>query len=141
MKKTNATSLILAMLLLSSPSMKAATPVLETPADLRGIYVYTNDISQLTVASAAQLTSAMAVGGVDGVNLVFGWDSIEPRSGIYQWDLSNGQSWSSGITYVRGDEVSFNSKIYVSLNDGNLGHSPVPGQGNWLSTNTYALGD
>jgi hypothetical protein len=141
MKKTITASLIFAMLLLSSPSMKAALPVPETPADLRGIYVYTNDISQLTAASAGQLTSSLAVSGVDGVNLVFGWNSIEPEPGVYQWDPGNGVAWSSTTTYERGDEVCLGSKIYVSLNDGNLGHSPVPGMGNWLSGTTYNPGD
>jgi hypothetical protein len=144
MKGTIATVIILAMLVLDSSFISAApsaAPAINSPVDLRGIYIYTNDISQLTVASAGQLTSALGVDGVDGVNLVFGWDSIEPRSGIYQWDASNGLSWSSATTYVRGDEVSSGPEIYVSLNDGNLGHSPVPGKGNWQSTNTYLLGD
>jgi len=145
MKKTIATVITFAMLILGSLFITGAAPLaapaINSPVDLRGVYIYTNDISQLTAASAGQLTSALSVDGVDGVNLVLGWDSIEPRAGIYQWDASNGLSWSSGTTYVRGDEVSSGSEIYVSLNDGNLGHSPVPGKGNWSSTTTYSLGD
>ncbi|HYW71937.1 MAG TPA: hypothetical protein VE961_12940 [Pyrinomonadaceae bacterium] len=144
MQKAIATATITAMLVLSSSFMKgapAAPSGSDSPVDMRGIYVYTNDISQLTAASAGQLTSALAVGGVDGINLVFGWDAIEPRPGIYQWDVSNGLTWSSSATYVRGDEVSFGSEIYVSLNDGNLNHSPVPGKGNWSSGATYNPGD
>ena len=144
MQKTIATAMISAMLLLSSSLMKAAPtiiPVVDSPVDPRGIYVYTNDISQLTVASAGQLTSALAVGGVDGVNLVFGWDSIEPRPGVYQWDASNGLPWSPNTPYARGDEVSCGTEIYVSLSDGNLHHSPVPGKGNWSNATTYNPGD
>jgi hypothetical protein len=112
-----------------------------TPVDLRGIYVYTNDVSQLTKTSASDLTTSLGVNGVDGVNLVFGWDSIEPRQGIYQWDASNGLSWSSTTTYVQGDEVSSGTEIYVSLSDGNLNHPPVATKGIWSSSTTYAIGD
>ena len=143
MKKIIATATIFAILILVNPVWGASPFVLlaNSPRDLRGIYVYTNDISQLTTASAAQLTTALGVSGVDGVNLVFGWDAIEPRPGMYQWDASNGLTWSNGASYVRGDEVLFGSEVYVSLNDGNMNHSPVPGRGNWSSTVTYALGD
>ena len=143
MKKIIATATISAILLLVNPVLSAPPSLVLTnsPQDLRGIYVYTNDISQLTAASAGQLTTAMGVGGVDGVNLVFGWDSIEPRPGVYEWDASNGLSWSKSTTYVRGDEVWFGSQVYVSLNDGNLDHSPVPDKGTWQKTVPYNPGD
>jgi len=125
MKKIIATATISAILILVKPVLCASPSVVlkDSPEDLRGIYVYTNDISRLTAASATQLTSALDVGGVDGVNLVFGWDSIEPRPGVHQWDTSNGLNWSNRTSYVRGDEVLSGSEYYVSLNDGNLNHS------------------
>jgi uncharacterized protein (TIGR03437 family) len=56
-------------------------------ADLRGIYIYTNDVSSLSKASAAQLTQSFSLPGVDGVAVVIGWDAIEPAMGQYQWTL------------------------------------------------------
>jgi uncharacterized protein (TIGR03437 family) len=57
------------------------------PADLRGIYIYTNDVSQITNATASQLTPSFGIAGVDGVAVVIGWDAIEPAMGQYQWGL------------------------------------------------------
>ena len=54
-------------------------------ADLRGIYVYTNDVSQISKATATALSSAFQIPGVDGVALVIGWDALEPAMGQYQW--------------------------------------------------------
>jgi hypothetical protein len=71
----------------------------QTPADLRGIYIYTNDVSQITKATASALTASFGVPGVDGVAVVIGWDAIEPAMGQYQWTLLDqwiGQAISSG---------------------------------------------
>ena len=56
-------------------------------ADLRGIYIYTNDVSSLSKASATQLTQSFSLPGVDGVAVVIGWDAIEPAMGQYDWAL------------------------------------------------------
>lgn len=63
--------------------------------DLRGIYIYTNDVSQVTKATASQLTSSFSIPGVDGVALVIGWNAIEPAMGQYQWALLD--QWVSQI--------------------------------------------
>lgn len=55
------------------------------PADLRGIYVYTNDVSQISPGTANALTASFNVPGVDGVAVVIGWKAIEPAMGRYQW--------------------------------------------------------
>jgi hypothetical protein len=55
--------------------------------DLRGIYIYTNDVSQITTATANQLTASFSIPGVDGVAVVIGWDAIEPSMGQYQWTV------------------------------------------------------
>src|ERR1700749_3689737 len=55
------------------------------PADLRGIYIYTNDVSQITPSNASQLSTSFSVPGVDGVAVVIGWNAIEPSMGQYQW--------------------------------------------------------
>jgi uncharacterized protein (TIGR03437 family) len=55
------------------------------PTDLRGIYIYTNDVSQITASTASALTASLSVPGVDGVAVVIGWTAIEPAMGQYQW--------------------------------------------------------
>ncbi len=57
------------------------------PADLRGIYIYTNDVSQISTATASQLTQSFNIPGVDGVAVVLGWNSLEPSKGQYVWTL------------------------------------------------------
>ena len=69
------------------------------PVDLRGIYIYTNDVSQITKSTATALTSSFNVPGVDGVVVVIGWTAIEPAMGQYQWSTLDqwiGQAMSSG---------------------------------------------
>ena len=56
-------------------------------ADLRGIYVYTNDVSQIATGTANQLTASFSVSGVDGVAIVIGWNAIEPALGQYSFTL------------------------------------------------------
>ena len=58
----------------------------QTPsADLRGLYVYTNDLSQITNPTANALMASLNVPGVDGVAVVIAWSAIEPAIGQYQW--------------------------------------------------------
>jgi hypothetical protein len=54
-------------------------------ADLRGIYVYSSDVSQISKGYANNVTSSLSVPGVDGIVLVIAWSSIEPSFGQYQW--------------------------------------------------------
>jgi hypothetical protein len=63
----------------------ALAPFAAAQADLRGVYIYTNDVSQASKATAAQLAQSFNIPGVDGVALVIGWDAIEPNLGQYQW--------------------------------------------------------
>jgi len=82
------------MLLLGSLGQAQSPPV-----DLRGIYVYTNDVSGITTATANQLVASFSVPGVDGVAVVIGWDAIEPAIGQYTWTLLDqwiSQAISSG---------------------------------------------
>lgn len=53
--------------------------------DLRGIYVYSSDVSQISSGYATKVTSSLAVPGMDGIVLVIGWKAIEPARGQYQW--------------------------------------------------------
>jgi len=54
-------------------------------ADLRGIYLYTNDVSKLAKPTQTGVSAALAIPGMDGVAIVIGWDAIEPSLGQYQW--------------------------------------------------------
>lgn len=54
-------------------------------ADLRGVYVYTNDLSHLAKPTQNAVMSAMAVPGMDGVVLVIAWSAIEPSQGQFDW--------------------------------------------------------
>jgi uncharacterized protein (TIGR03437 family) len=56
-------------------------------ADLRGIFIYTNDLSQESKATQALLTTSFNLPGVDGVAVVIGWNAIEPGMGQYDWTL------------------------------------------------------
>ena len=70
----------------SSPATNAARYFrLSWPADLRGIYVYSSDVSQISANYAKTLDASLNVPGTDGVVLVIGWSSIEPNMGQYQW--------------------------------------------------------
>lgn len=60
-------------------------------ADIRGIYVYSSDVSQISKNYAAGVTSSLAVKGVDGIVLVIGWDAIEPSMG--QFDFTVLDTW------------------------------------------------
>ena len=66
-------------------------PLALAQSDLRGIYIYTNDVSQITTATASQLTQSFSIPGVDGVAIVVGWNSIEPaRSPFTQINSAGG---------------------------------------------------
>ncbi|HEY6843804.1 MAG TPA: beta-galactosidase, partial [Thermoanaerobaculia bacterium] len=60
-------------------------------ADIRGIYVYSSDVSHISKNYAAGVTSSLSVSGVDGIVLVIGWDAIEPAMG--QYDFSALDTW------------------------------------------------
>jgi hypothetical protein len=77
--------LIFAALFVSFAGQHAAAAVQSAQPDLRGIYVYTNDVSQISNATADAVTASLSVPGVDGIVLVIGWNSIEPAMGQYQW--------------------------------------------------------
>ena len=56
-----------------------------TAADLRGVYVYSNDLSHLAKPTQNAVMAAMNVAGMDGVALVIGWGAIEPSPGQFEW--------------------------------------------------------
>jgi uncharacterized protein (TIGR03437 family) len=80
--------------------------------DLRGIYVYSNDVSQLSAATVKAVTSSLKLSGVDGIVLVIGWSAIEPAMGQYQWTLVDqwvGQAAALGkkidLTVTAGNDI------------------------------------
>ena len=54
-------------------------------ADLRGVYVYSNDLSRLSKPTANAVMSSLGIVGMDGVVLVIAWSAIEPSMGQFQW--------------------------------------------------------
>ena len=78
---------VYAALLFAIALIRSTAQAQNPPADLRGVYVYTNDVSQITTGTANQLTASFSVPGVDGVAIVIGWDAIEPALGQYQFAL------------------------------------------------------
>lgn len=54
-------------------------------ADIRGIYIYSSDVSQISKSYATGVTSALALPGADGIVLLISWSAIEPAMGQYQW--------------------------------------------------------
>ncbi|HSP14558.1 MAG TPA: beta-galactosidase [Thermoanaerobaculia bacterium] len=55
------------------------------PHDLRGIYVYSSDVSRISKPYANGVTSSLGIPGMDGIVLVIGWSAIEPSPGQFQW--------------------------------------------------------
>jgi Beta-galactosidase len=67
------------LILLAAPVVRAQSP------DLRGLYVYSSDVSQISNGYANVVTSALAVPDMDGIVLVISWSALEPSMGQYQW--------------------------------------------------------
>jgi hypothetical protein len=57
----------------------------QTSADLRGIYIFTNDVTLIPTSTEQALSASLNVAGTDGLALVVGWNGIEPAMGQYQW--------------------------------------------------------
>ena len=70
--------------------------------DLRGIYVYTTDIAQLTNNEATTLSASFGVPGVDGVAVTIGWAALEPARGQFQWATLD--QWM-GMAFAAGKKI------------------------------------
>ena len=68
-----------------SPSVFGFDRAVAAPADLRGIYVYSGDVSTISAGYAEMVASSLKVPGADGIVLVIGWNALEPTMGQYQW--------------------------------------------------------
>ena len=68
-------------LLVCAPALAQSTP------DLRGIYVYTNDVASIAAPVESAINSSLRVPGMDGIAIVIGWSDVEPAMGQYQWTL------------------------------------------------------
>ncbi len=84
---------------LSVPATNAVQYLrLARPADLRGIYVYSSDVSQVSSNYAVTLTNALNQPGVDGLVLVIAWSAIEPTNHIFHWtDLDQWMNTAAGL--------------------------------------------
>lgn len=92
-----------------SLALLVCVPVIAPAADLRGIYVVTNDVEQISNGTANLIKSSLAVPGVDGLVLVISWSAIEPSMGQYQWSTLD--SWMQ-------EAVSAGKKIDLSITAG-----------------------
>lgn len=54
-------------------------------ADLRGLYVYSSDVSSISAGYAQTLSNALSVPGVDGLVLVVAWAALEPANRVFHW--------------------------------------------------------
>jgi hypothetical protein len=63
----------------------------DRPSDIRGVYVYSNDVSKLATSTANAVRSSLGIPGMDGIAVVISWSAIEPSMGQYQWTLLD--SW------------------------------------------------
>ena len=57
------------------------------PTDLRGIYIYTNDLTGIAPIVSTRLSQAIGQPGIDGVAIVVGWSTIEPSMDKYDFSL------------------------------------------------------
>jgi hypothetical protein len=64
---------------------------LRQPVDLRGIYVYSSDVYQISSTYSNTLAQSLLVPGVDGLVLVAGWASIQPSRSQFNW--TNFDQW------------------------------------------------
>ena len=55
--------------------------------DLRGLYIYSGDVSQNPRVYNNQVLSSLKVAGANGLVLVIGWIALEPKQHSFQWDL------------------------------------------------------
>jgi hypothetical protein len=58
---------------------------LARPSDLRGIYVYSSEVSSISSNYAQTVTDSLSVPGVDGMVLVIAWSAVEPAHNLYDW--------------------------------------------------------
>jgi len=72
---------LLSLIILISPLLRAQS----ASPDIRGIYVYSGDVSQISKGYTNVVTSSLGVLGVDGIVLVISWSALEPSMGQYQW--------------------------------------------------------
>ncbi len=89
---------------------------LNQPTDLRGIYIYSSDVSRISSNYAQTLSNALAVPGVDGLALVIGWQGLEPTNQVFSW--TNVDSWMN-------QAVTLGKKVDLAIPAG----SSTPG---WL---------
>ncbi|HEV2721541.1 MAG TPA: beta-galactosidase, partial [Thermoanaerobaculia bacterium] len=113
-----------------APTLSRALPLLcslfiaaaSHAADLRGVYVYTNDLGRLSKPTASAVTASLGILGMDGVVLVIGWSEIEPSMGQFQWTLLD--QW---LTTANGKKIDL--IVTAGADTPSWLFDPVPGAG------------
>ncbi len=84
---------LLQMVTIACAALAAAA---QQKPDLRGVYVYSSDVSRISKPYANGVTASLGVPGMDGIVLVIAWSAIEPSMGQYQWTTLD--SWLQQAT-------------------------------------------
>lgn len=82
---------------------------LKQPVDLRGIYVYSSDVYQISKSYSNTLAESLLVPGVDGLVLVASWSSIQPARTQFNW--TNLDQWMT-------QAVVLNKKVDLAITAG-----------------------
>jgi len=109
--------LIFGNLFVGLAGQPAPTNLQNSPAEQRGIYVYSWDIAtrDFPMANgASQLVQALNVPGVDGITLVESWNTIEPDMGVYEWTQPGPNLLDQWIKHA----ISSGKKINLAIRAG-----------------------
>lgn len=103
---------------------------LALPADLRGIFVYSSDVTGISTDYAQMVSNSLDVSGVDGLVLVIGWNSLEPTNGQFAWTtldpwITEAASQGKKIDLAIPAGVDTPGWLFQPATDGGAGASPL----------------
>src|SRR5262249_39548140 len=75
----------LACVMLVTVSLGTIARVQTAPRDLRGIYICSSDVTQISKGYANEVDAALALPGADGLVVVIGWSAVEPVMGQFEF--------------------------------------------------------
>ncbi len=82
---------------------------LNQPADLRGIYIYSSDVSSISSNYSRTLSNSLLVPGADGLVLVIAWSGLEPTNQSFYW---------TNIDFWMNQAVLLGKKVDVAVTAG-----------------------
>ena len=103
---------------------------LTQPSDLRGIYIYSSDVSSISSNYALTLSKSLVVPGVDGLVLVIAWSGLEPTNRVFCWtnfDFWMNQAVRMGkkvdVAIMAGSSIP--AWVFVPEANGGAGAAPL----------------